>query len=193
MTPVPDPDLDILARLSSHLAAALGAIGDHQLAWATPCTDWDLAALVDHVTGGNWFTTQILGGQTAEAALTKTKAQFGGGGASLTEATSSVNDQVTAFLQPGVLERSWHHVAGDLTGRQILRLRLHDLIVHTWDIKQTLEPPASLAADLVRWGLAELSDPESLTAKHFALASVPGPEDIQDPAIAYLSGFDRHL
>ena len=193
MTTRQDPDLDALTSLSNHLVGALGAIGDDQLTWATPCSDWDLAALIDHVTGGNWFTAQIFDGHTADEAMTRTIDQFTGRSASTVEATSSVNDQLAAFRQPGALDRTWHHVAADLTGGQILRLRLHDLIVHTWDIEQTLDPPASLPDDLVRWGLAELSDTASLTSELFELTTLPGAETIEDPAVAYLNSFGRHL
>jgi len=192
MTTRQDADLDALTSLSSHLVAALGAIGDHQLTWATPCSDWDLAALVDHVTGGNWFTAQISYGHTADEAMTRTIEQFKGGSASTMEAISSVNDQLTAFKQPGTLDRTWHHVAADLSGGQILRLRLHDLIVHTWDIEQTLDPPASLPGDFVRWGLAELSDTESLTPELFELTTLTGAGAIEDPAVAYLHSFGRN-
>jgi uncharacterized protein (TIGR03086 family) len=193
MTTRQDADLDALASVGSHLVAALGAIGDHQLTWATPCSDWDLAALIDHVTGGNRFTVQISEGHTADEAMTRTIEHFKSGSASTMEATSSVNDQFTAFNQPGALDRTWHHVAADLMGGQVLRLRLHDLIVHTWDIEQTLDPPASLPRELLRWGLAELSDTESLTSELFELTTLPGAGAIEDPAIAYLHSFGRDV
>lgn len=65
-----------------------------------------------------------------------------------------------------------------------------DLIVHTWDIEETLGPPADVPDDLVRWGLAELADGESLTARHFGLAGKP-PERSVDDAAAYLGCFGR--
>jgi uncharacterized protein (TIGR03086 family) len=157
VTSIQDPDLDALTSLSAHLSAALAAIEDHQLTLATPCSDWDLAALVDHVTGGNWFTAEMFGGQTADKAMTNTLEQFGGGTASIAEATSSVNEQAAAFSEPGVLDQTWRHVAGDLTGRQILRLRIHDLIVHTWDIKQTLDPPSALPTGIEVRGAAAVA------------------------------------
>ena len=191
MTSTQDPDLDALISLSGHLSAALRAILDLELTLPTPCSDWDLAALVDHVTGGNWFTGQILGGHTADEAMTNTMELFGGRSATPEEVASSVNEQLTAFKKASVLDRTWHHVAGDLTGRQILRLRLHDLIVHTWDIEQTIDPPASLPADLLRWGLAELSDQESLTPAHFDLTTIPRAGANEDAEVSYLRSFGR--
>jgi len=186
-----DPDLEALSFMSAHLDAALGTVADGQLSWSTPCSDWDLAALIDHVTGGNWFTAKILEGRAAEAALAEVRAQFGEGSASLKAASTSVRDQAMAFERPGVLEGTWHHVAGDLTGRQILRLRLHDLIIHTWDVQQTIDPPASLPRALARWGLTELSDPDSLAAEHFRVAPSFSDTGAANRVTTYLSTFDR--
>lgn len=106
---------------------------------------------MDHITGGNWFTIRILAGHQADDAMSATMKQFGDEPATNEEAIQSAKDQVAAFHQPRALEQTWNHVAGDLSGRQILRLRLHDLIVHSWDIEETLRPPANVPDDLVRW------------------------------------------
>lgn len=191
MTTENDPDLAALEKLSGELSAALRSITDDQWSLATPCTDWDLTALVDHVTGGNWFTRWIFGGISADEAMTRTMEQFSGGSATSEQATSSVADQLTVFTRPGVLGNTWNHVVGDLTGCQVLRLRLHDLIVHTWDIGQTVDAPAVLPNDLVNWGIEELADEASLTAKHFQLESIPASEAGENAATIYLRRFGR--
>jgi len=191
MTSDDDPDLAALEKLSGELSAALRSIADDQWSLATPCPDWDLSALVDHMTGGNWFTRWIFDGLSADEAMTRTVEQFSGGGASAVQATSSVADQLTVFTRPGVLDRTWSHVVGDLTGRQILRLRLQDLIVHTWDVGETVDAPAGLHADLVNWGMSELADEASLTAKHFQLVSIRTFETGQNTATTYLRRFGR--
>lgn len=187
-----DPDLAALGRLSRLLSDLLASIDDDQRILATPCVDWDLSGLVDHVTGGNWFTTRILAGQLSEDAMEETIELFDGRSVSNELAVGSVDDQLSAFQRPGVLDQTCHHVAGDLTGRQILRIRLHDLIVHSWDVSQTLSPPAVLPIDLVRWATAELADSESLAATLFNLAEIP-PFDTGDPAGTYLRCFGRSL
>lgn len=189
-----DPDLEALAWLNSHLAESLSAVTADNSGWSTPCADWELADLVDHVVGGNWFTTRILGGQTADAALAEVVKRFETGSASISDATASIRDQYVAFGQRGTLEGTWHHVAGELTGREVVRLRLHDLIVHTWDIQQTLNPPAALPDALVEWGLSELGEPGSLTAEHFGISpSGRVCDGAADKAMTYLRSFGRAL
>lgn len=186
-----DPDLVALGKLSGELAAALRSIADDQRSLATACSDWDVTALVDHVTGGNWFTKWIFDGLSADQAMNRTVGQFGGGSATNAQAASSVGELVTIFTRPGVLDERWSHVVGDLTGRQILRLRLHDLIVHLWDIQQTIDAPAVLQNDLVTWGLDELADDTSLASKHFELQSIPMPKSCENATTAYLGMFGR--
>ncbi len=192
MASTQDADPTALAKVTADLVAAFSSIEEDQWARATPCTEWNLAALVDHVTGGNWFTVQILAGATSDQAMDAAMAHFDRGSATRQAAIQSAKDQLGAFEQVGVLDQSWHHVVGKLSGRQILRLRVHDLIIHAWDIGETLHPPASIPTMLAQWGLGELRDGDSLMAKHFELPDAPGsgaPTD--DAGSAYLRAFGR--
>lgn len=187
-----DADLDALAEVTADLVGVLGCIDEDQWTLATPCSEWDLAALVDHITGGNWFTLQILAGETSERAMNATMAQFDTGSATGSTAIQSARDLLEAFEKAHVLDQSWNHVNGALPGRQILRLRVHDLIVHTWDINETVRPPASVPAELAHWGLLELQDHNSLMTQH---AETPAAAEVQTPtsdaASAYLRAFGR--
>lgn len=163
------PDIAALSAVTAFLGEQLATIEAAQWSEPTPCDDWDLRALVDHVTGGNWFTVSVLSGATADDSLHRAREQFAGGSPTTQEAAASASEQVEAFRVPSVLGRTWHHVAGDLTGGEILRLRLHDLIIHAWDISQSLESVAQLPEDLAFWGLAEIKSEESLAVQHFAI------------------------
>ncbi len=193
--PNADPDLTALRILSDRLAAAIDRIGEADWTLATPCADWNLAGLVDHVTGGNWFTCALLDGERAEEAMNRAIGRFSDGSATREQASLAVREQFDAFTAPGVLDRTWDHIAGEMTGRRILRIRLQDLIVHCWDIEQARTPPASVPPELARWGLAELADPESRTAQLFGLTGVAAVlADVHtaaDPSDLYLNILGR--
>src|SRR6478735_8740320 len=65
----PTPDLDILA---SHRAALDGtrvvvaAIGDDQWHLPTPCDDWDVRELLNHIVSGNWWESRLAAGATID-------------------------------------------------------------------------------------------------------------------------------
>lgn len=187
-----DVDLDVLRTATTGLADAMADVEDGDWELPTPCADWSFRDLVDHVTGGNWYSARVLAGETSEDALAATMARFGGEPISAATAVESAFDQLRAFERAGVLDKTWKHVAGELPGRQILRLRLHDVIVHTWDINEARRPPASIPTSLAEWGLSELESPDSLMSKHFAIPAAPGGRPPpNDAASAYLRAFGR--
>ena len=162
-------DLAVLAQVTELFEQLCTTVHDDQWGLPSPCSDWNLDQLVDHVTGGNRFTVSILDGQSADRALQNTVDSFDLSHRVAEAAISSSRALIESFSSPGALDRPCHHVIGEVPGRVVLRLRLHDIIIHTWDVAQTLTPPAALPTELVSWALADLSDPGSLAAQHFDL------------------------
>ena len=162
-------DLAVLARVNSDFEILCRSIGEDQWSLPTPCTEWNLEDLVDHVTGGNRFTILVLNGATAEEAMAETVKSFDESHEPRTPALESIKAQLLAFDEPDVLDRLCNHVAGELTGREVLRIRLHELIIHTWDIAEAVIPPASIRDGYVAWSFAEITSPTSNTSELFAL------------------------
>ena len=162
-------DRAVLARVSSDFETLCRSIGEDQWSLPTPCTEWNLEDLVDHVTGGNRFTILVLNGATAEEAMAETVKSFDESHEPRTAALESIKAQLLAFDKPDVLDRMCNHVAGELTGREVLRIRLHELIIHTWDIAEAVNPPASIRDGYVAWSFAEITSPTSNTSELFAL------------------------
>ncbi len=191
MPPPLDDDLAALDQVTEELMSVMEKVDDPQLERPTPCDDWSLEDLIDHVTGGNWFTIEVLGGQPADDALAAAHQRFVTDDRSCPQrALHSAAAQREAFARPEALDHSWHHISGELTGRQILRLRLHDLIVHAWDIDQALNPPGAVPVGLVHWGLSELANPDSLAVEATdRLADV----EATDRQARYLAAFGRSV
>ena len=169
MNPTDTDERAILASVGSDFENLCRSIGEDQWSLPTPCTEWDLEDLVDHVTGGNRFTVLVLGGATAEDAMAETRKSFDESHEPRTAALSSIKAQRLAFDDPDVLDRTCNHIAGELTGREVLRIRLHELIIHTWDIAEAVNPPASIRDGYVEWSHAEIANPDSNTTVLFAL------------------------
>ncbi len=187
-------DLAVLAQVTELFEQLCATVHDDQWGLPSPRTDWNLDQLVDHVTGGNRFTVSILDGQSADEALQNTIESFDRSHRVAEAAISSSRTLIEAFSSPDILDRPCHHVIGEVPGRVVLGLRLHDIIIHTWDIAQTLTPPAALPNELVSWALADLSDPDSLAARHFDLDTSGmrvAQEQEQSPQAVLLSAFGR--
>jgi len=128
-----DP-FDLLDVAADAFTATANQLTNDDWSRPTPCTDWDVGRLVDHVVGGNRFTTFILAGLSAESAMRSTNASFANDSSRARAVSDSMSAQRAAFRQPGALERVCHHVAGDLPAARILGFRITDLTLHRWDL-----------------------------------------------------------
>lgn len=120
--------------------------------WAapTPCPEWDVRALVNHMTRGNLNYIGLLAGATREEFLARRDADALGD-APIAAYTESVRACARAFAEAGALDRVVDYPLGELSGRRALAVRTADSVVHTWDLARALGADATLDPDLVAW------------------------------------------
>ena len=56
-----------------------------------------------------------------------------------------------AFAAPGALERTVHHLMGEIPGSRLLLMRTADSIVHSWDLATAIGVDPSLDEQLVEY------------------------------------------
>lgn len=120
--------------------------------WAapTPCTEWDVRALVNHMTRGNLNYIGLLRGATREDFLAARDADALGDDP-VTAFTESVRACAQAFADESALDRVVDYPLGKLTGRRALAVRTADSTVHTWDLARALGADETLDPGLVAW------------------------------------------
>jgi uncharacterized protein (TIGR03086 family) len=116
----------------------------------TPCAEWDVRALVNHMTRGNLNYLGLLRGATREEFLAGRDADALGD-APLAAFTDSVRACARAFAEDGALDREVDYPLGRLTGRRALAVRTADSTVHTWDLARALGADDTLDPGLVAW------------------------------------------
>jgi len=109
----------------------------------------------------------------------------------ISSAAASANKQLTAFRSHGALDAAYSHLDGVLSGRQILRIRIQELIIHTWDIVEAIDPPALIEPGSVKWAIEELDQPDSLTIERLGLEPLVTPLDTQTGQETLLKAFGR--
>ncbi|UOX92367.1 TIGR03086 family metal-binding protein [Amycolatopsis sp. FBCC-B4732] len=121
-------------------------------AWGapTPCSEWDVRALVNHMTRGNLNYVGLLAGATREEFLAARDADALGDDP-VTAFTESVRVCAEAFAAPDALDRVVDYPLGELTGRRALAVRTTDSTVHTWDLARALGADETLDPGLVAW------------------------------------------
>jgi uncharacterized protein (TIGR03086 family) len=138
-----------LHRAFSAVGDLIAGIRPGQWSAPTPCTDWTVRQLVNHLVGMNWVFVALLGDQAPPRPGTDRL----GDDPERAYRDSAVALQ-TAFAQPGVLERTYHGPLGAATGAERLQIRLYDLLAHGWDLAQATGQPAELPDDLAEQSLA---------------------------------------
>ncbi len=152
--------MDLLAALdpaAESFGRRLHAAPDSAYANPTPCTEWDVRALVQHVVGGNHMSVALLDGATAEesiAAIRESTARITDLRAAFDE---SVAAQRQAFHRPGALDGTVHHVVGDIPARMLLGFRVSDMLIHSWDLARGLGVDDTLDPEVLEvvWGFAQ--------------------------------------
>lgn len=98
-------------------------LNDDHLALRTPCTEFDVAALIDHATGTQIGIGQIFGSTATE-------------GMQWTEAIEAMR---TALATPGSTDGSIDHPAfGEVPKELMLAIATNDMLIHAWDLARSI-------------------------------------------------------
>jgi uncharacterized protein (TIGR03086 family) len=179
-----DADPEQLAAAAEITGKLIDAVGDDQWALPTPCEDWTVRDLVEHVVGGNDGFTSALHRQLTASGPPALRS-----GDLATQYGRSVQELVPAFRQPGALERMVSVPFGTVPGAVALHLRITELLVHGWDVAQATGQTVAFPEDLAE---------QELAFSRGALKNVPAgrrpfapPEPVGDdaPAIDRLAAF----
>ena len=157
VTTRPMDAFETLGRSRVEFRRVLASVRPEHWGLATPCEDWDVRQLVNHVLGGNVRYTMLLHGSTPEE-VNATRSVDHVGDDALASFDRSASEVVGAFEEPGALERTVHHPAGDRSGLDLLWLRVADWTVHGWDLARAIGVDEQLDPDLVASLLRRLSE-----------------------------------
>ncbi|MEJ5913655.1 TIGR03086 family metal-binding protein [Pseudokineococcus sp. 1T1Z-3] len=102
----------------------------------TPCEEWSVLDLVEHVITGNALAVHLLEGGSAGTA--PPPPQTPEAATALQRFEHSARLQREAFSRASTLGKVCDHPAGRVTGRELLRYRAADIAVHTWDLARAL-------------------------------------------------------
>jgi uncharacterized protein (TIGR03086 family) len=138
----------VLAVANEGFAQQLAQVGPDDWSRQTPCAEWNVRALVNHVVGANVRYELLLGGAgLAEVEATRETDHLGDDAVAAFGATAGA--LADAFREPGVHERTLRHVTGDRTGAELLAMRILDVGVHGWDLARAVGGDDTIDARIV--------------------------------------------
>jgi uncharacterized protein (TIGR03086 family) len=155
-----EPHTELEATLDSieQLDVILPALNDvarnvrpDQMTNATPCSDFTVRDVFNHMIGGaGFFAAQFRGEAPPEAPPDGTDLTGNDPVATFTDAIHALAE---AAKQPGALERTVVSPFGEVPGDVVARFLALDGMVHTWDLAtatgQTYDPPEPVVVEVL--------------------------------------------
>ncbi|HUR52357.1 MAG TPA: TIGR03086 family metal-binding protein [Mycobacteriales bacterium] len=122
-------------------------------AWSrpTPCADWDVRALLQHVVSELAWIAPLVEGRTIAEVGNELEGDLLGADP-LGAFHHHCRAAHEALEQPGALERTVHLSFGDYSGAYYADQVGGDVLVHAWDLARALGRDDTLPDDLVAWG-----------------------------------------
>ena len=128
------PDIVALhARVVEEFLDRVRSVPDDAWRLPTPCTDWNVRDLVNHVVGEDRWTVPLMAGKTIE--------DVGDGldgdllGASPKEAAEAAGKAaVASYAEPGATGRTVHLSFGDTPAEEYAWQLIADHLIHGWDL-----------------------------------------------------------
>lgn len=172
-----DGIIDRYLLASGGFERKLRTVRSAQLEGTTPCTEWNVRQLVNHMTRGNLnYICLAEGGTSAEFLRLRDVDALGTD--PVGAYARSVQACAEAFTRPGVLSQALDYPLGCVSGRQALAVRTTDSAIHTWDLARALGADDKIDTGLVAWiddhlqeiysGLAETPTAAHTTHRFFA-------------------------
>jgi uncharacterized protein (TIGR03086 family) len=136
---------DPLARFDRATAVAdsvLAGVEPAQLALPTPCTDWTVRQLLNHVVGG----TALFAGMMTGEAVDRSADFLGDDPAGAFRA--QVSHLRALFAAPGALERVVPSPFGPQPAAALVEMRTNEMMVHSWDLARATGQSTDLDPEL---------------------------------------------
>lgn len=190
---MPDP-VEMLRKTTLRVREVVANVEQSQSENSTPCSQWDVRGLLNHLIGGLEFTAGSIAGNPPNIRIADADSSYSNEPdvAVLIQAYHNVLDQVLeAGSEPGALDGVVSTpYFGEMPISRIFVGTTMDQFIHGWDLAKATGQDTALDADLVEFAYGMLS---SGFANMGRQAGFIGPEIIipdnsnpQDKLIAYM-------
>lgn len=145
---------DLYERCVSIWSEQVAAVGPDDWSGPTPCTDWDVTALVGHLVGEQRWMRPMLEGKTIAEVGDSLEGDLLGADPKQNAKEAEIDslDAVGSLFDGSA---TVHVSYGDDSAENYLRQVSSDHLIHSWDLATALgrpiEMPADLVADVADW------------------------------------------
>jgi uncharacterized protein (TIGR03086 family) len=176
--------VDIIDSLDStfqHAHGVIAGVRPDQMGDRTPCPDWTVRDLLDHMIG-------VVSGLGA-AAAGRARAPFELAPDPAAQFDAASASAMAAWRSPGALDRVVDGGPGPMPGRVLAGINLLDTATHTWDLATATGQPAALPDDVARAALEasrQIISPEIRVGRFGPECTAPDGAGPTERLVAYL-------
>lgn len=179
--------IDVFDRTTAWTASKLAGATD-KLDAQTPCEEWTVRRLIDHLLAGQRMFAGGPAGEPISPPSGPPPELVGDDPAAQYEEARIATRE--AYAKPGALEGTVKSPNGDIPAMQILGIAICDQLIHGWDLAKATGQDATMPPDLaaMAWGVlnGRLTDESRGPGKNFGPAvAVSDTASDQDKLIGY--------
>lgn len=139
-----------LAQAQDVARGVLANVSADQLDLDTPCREWKVRDLIDHLVGGqHWARCGVQGVEVSDTGAGSADGDFVGAFDTAAQAN------LAAFDEDGALARTVNPGFGDMPAPALMGLSTVDTFTHAWDLAKATGQDTDLAPDLAAALLAQ--------------------------------------
>jgi uncharacterized protein (TIGR03086 family) len=165
-------------------------VGDDQWDLPTPCSEWNVRELVNHVTGEALWTAPLMAGST----IAEVGDRFDGDVLGATPAATwdaAAAEARAAIAAPGALDRMVHLSFGDTPAVEYISQLFADHLIHGWDLATAIGAPSRMDPELVAACATWFDTVEPLYRQSGAIGPAPAVPQGADEQTVLLARFGR--
>jgi uncharacterized protein (TIGR03086 family) len=169
----------LVRRAMQEFDGRVRAVGEDQWTLPTPCTEWDVRALVSHVVWGNLTVPPMLEGVPMDDVPLPSDP--------IGQWAPSAEAAAAALESEGAFEAIVHHTLGDINGEILANFRFADHLIHAWDLARAIGADERLDEELVAYCLERTRPLGSLIAATGRFAPAVPVSERADPQVELLA------
>ena len=178
-----DP-IERIDRATAYARDKVANVGQGDLANPTPCSEFDVRALLNHMIGGLGMLAEAAGGGKPPMPEGD---QFGTDpGASYDEGRAGL---LAAVRGPGALDRTWEMPFGSLDGQVMATIAFMEHVTHGWDVAKATGQDPAIPEELVRECFDAVTPMDAMLRMPGVCGpavSVPDDASLQDKFVAFM-------
>jgi uncharacterized protein (TIGR03086 family) len=175
-----DDVLDLHRRALAEFGRRVHAVRADQWGCPTPCKDWEVRNLVNHLVAEQLWVPPLLAGKRVEDLGAGFAAGDVLGADPIAAWDGAAAAAQAAFAAAGALTRTVHLSYADRPGEEYAREMIFDLVVHSWDLARGISVDDTVDPDLVEAVYGRLEPDTDLAAGGLFDPPVPVPADADE-------------